>query len=86
MAVRQACAGYVREHGVVHGSWPRGARAEEPVVDAAIESPMVIEGYWNGDVPAVSFGALAAVQCWSGNTLTIGTVMGAMATHTWRRA
>jgi hypothetical protein len=29
---------------------------------------MVIEGYWNGDVPAVSFGALAAVQGWSGNT------------------
>jgi hypothetical protein len=56
------------------------------VVDAAIESPMVMEGYWNGDVPAVSFGALAAVQCWSGKTLTIGTVMGAMATHTWRRA
>jgi hypothetical protein len=56
------------------------------VVDAAIESPMVIEGYRNGDVPAVSCGALAAVQCWSGNTLTIGTVMGAIATHTWRRA
>ena len=63
-----------------------GARAEEPVVDAAIESPMVIEGDWNGDVPAVSVGALAAVQCWFGNTLTIGTVTGAMATHTWRRA
>jgi hypothetical protein len=86
VAVGQACAGDVREHGVVHGSWPKGARAEEPVVDAAIESPMVIEGYGNGDVPAVSFGALAVVQCWSGNTLTIGTVMGAMATHTWRRA
>ncbi len=56
------------------------------MVDAAIESPIVMEGYWNGDVPAVSFGALAAVQCWSGNTLTIGTAMGAIATHTWRRA
>ena len=51
------------------------------MVDAAIESPMVIEGYWNSDGPTVSFGALAAVQCWSGHTLTIGPVMGAIATH-----
>jgi hypothetical protein len=54
----QACAGYVREHGVFKEAGPGGARAEELVVDAAIESPIVIEGYWHGDVPAVSFGTI----------------------------
>ena len=86
MAVGHVCAGDVHEHGVVHGSWRSGARTEEPVVDAALESPMVSEGYGTGDVPAVSFGALAAVPYWSGKTFTIGTVMGAMATHAWRHA
>jgi hypothetical protein len=47
---------------------------------------MVMEGYWHGDVPAVSFSALAAVPCGSGKTFTMGPVMGAMATPTWRRA
>ncbi|MGH8527493.1 MAG: hypothetical protein ACREXY_25770, partial [Gammaproteobacteria bacterium] len=66
MAVRQACAGYVREHGVVQGSWPRGARAEEPVVDAAIESPIVIEGYWNGNVPFPRSASVLSQPCNAG--------------------
>jgi hypothetical protein len=39
VAVRQACAGYVREHGVVQGSWPRGARPVAPEIWAGTFLP-----------------------------------------------